>query len=138
MDVIWTQKRPKTDRRQARRNARSDPHRARRSPGRVKLGLISVVPYFEVLYVTSLVVTELFTILNPSYSAAHSAELYENRRKRTQTQSGKTLSFLLAKTSSCPSLGWAANGHPILGQLRALLKPMKTGTNTIRQNLYFA
>ena len=44
----------------------SDPHRARRSPGRVKFCLIFVVPYFEVLYVTSLVVTELFTILNLS------------------------------------------------------------------------
>ena len=63
----------------------SDPHRARTSPGRVKLGLIFVVPYFEVLYVTSLVVTELFTILNPSYSAAHSA----GPRPRTIKTRGK-------------------------------------------------
>ena len=71
----------------------SDPHRARRSPGRVRLGLIFFVPYVEVLYVTYLVVTELFTILNPSCWAAHSAgprprsiQTDENAHKHNQAK----------------------------------------------------
>ena len=124
----------------ARRSAQlswKDPHRARRSPGRVRLDLISVVLYVEVLYVTCRVFySALFTILNPSNSAAHSAEpppsklpvsspTYKSPVKTTQTQSGKISSkqrfclivfvsvfigFNRARTAEdekvCPSLGW--------------------------------
>ena len=116
----------------------SDPHRARRSPGRGRLGSYLVVAVCRGLVWYLFCCAEFVTILNPSFWAAHSAgSRWENPGPNPRHS---TKWFLRWKNSTCPSLGcpslgcgdlilgqnlsricpslgWAANGHPILGHL---------------------
>ena len=72
----------------------------------------------------SCMLPEFFTILNPS------AQLSTPPGLGSDCVCG-CFSFVLIKLgSNCPSLGWAATGHPILGQLRRL-PPMEKTTQKI-------